>query len=92
MPDDPIIYAPVDKFFNTDLNNQLQQAGIKTAVVSGTYANGAVLYTAMELNLRGYTVVVAQDGSPRPLTSTHGWRHTSYSMNQPFGIMLRTFR
>lgn len=59
---DPVVYAGPDKFLNSNLDDMLKQAGIKTAVVTGTHANGGVLYTVMELNLRGYTVVVAQDG------------------------------
>ena len=31
-------------------------------MVVGTATNGAVLYTTLEANLRGYTVVVPEDG------------------------------
>ena len=51
----------------------LKSKGIKTAVIVGVSANGAVLYTAFEANLRGYTVVVAADGisaDPFPLFLT----------------------
>lgn len=61
-PGDPIVVAPADKFFNTNLDDILKQRGIKTVVIVGTSANGAVLYTAFGANVRGYIVVVAEDG------------------------------
>jgi len=51
-----------DKFFGTTLEQILKDKGVENAVVVGSAANGAVLYTAFGLNLRGFTVVVAQDG------------------------------
>jgi nicotinamidase-related amidase len=62
QPGDPVVTARADKFFGTDLDQILSSRGIKTLVVVGTAANGAVLYTTFEANLRGYTVVVAEDG------------------------------
>ena len=51
-----------DKFFGTNLEQILKDKAVDTAVVVGSAANGAVLYTAFGLGLRGITVVVAQDG------------------------------
>jgi hypothetical protein len=62
QPGDPILSSRADKFFHTDLDAILQQAGITTLVITGTASNGAVLYTAFAANERGYTVVVATDG------------------------------
>jgi nicotinamidase-related amidase len=62
QPGDPVVKAHADKFFGTDLNQILKARGIKTLVIVGTVANGAVLYTTFEANLRGYTVVAAEDG------------------------------
>jgi nicotinamidase-related amidase len=62
-PGDPIVYAHADKFFGTDLDQILSSRGIQTLVVVGTATNGAVLYTTFEANLRGYTVVLAEDGT-----------------------------
>jgi nicotinamidase-related amidase len=59
---DPIVKSHADKFFGTDLDQILNARGIKTLVVVGTVANGAVLYTTLEANLRGYTVAVPEDG------------------------------
>jgi nicotinamidase-related amidase len=61
-PDDPTVVSRADKFFNTQLDDLLRNRGIRTAVIVGTAANGAVLYTSFGANLRGYTVVVAEDG------------------------------
>jgi nicotinamidase-related amidase len=62
QPGDPVVEAHADKFFGTDLDQILRSRGIETLVVVGTASNGAVLYTTLEANLRGYTVVVPEDG------------------------------
>lgn len=51
-----------DKFFATNLEQILKDKAVETAVVVGSAANGAVLYTAFGLGLRSITLVVAQDG------------------------------
>lgn len=61
-PDEPKVTGRADKFYGTQLDEILKLKGIKAAVIVGTAANGAVLYTAFEANVRGYTVVVATDG------------------------------
>ncbi len=61
-PGDPKVTGRADKFFQTNLDDILKQKGIKTAVIVGCASNGAVLYTAFGANLRGYTVVVPEDG------------------------------
>jgi nicotinamidase-related amidase len=50
-----------DKYYNTSLASILQAQGIKTLVVLGIAANGALLYTAQESCVRKYTVVVPSD-------------------------------
>jgi nicotinamidase-related amidase len=50
-----------DKFLNTDLDKLLKDGGITTVIVTGTAANGAVLYTASGAGLRGYNVIVPVD-------------------------------
>jgi nicotinamidase-related amidase len=60
---EPIVQAPADKFFKTDLEKILAEKGIKTVVVVGTAAHGAVLYTASGAALRGMQVIVPVDGS-----------------------------
>lgn len=63
-PDDPVVHSGVDKFFGTDLDAILKSRGIKTVIVTGTVANGAVLFTATGAALRGYKVVVPVDCMP----------------------------
>ncbi len=52
-----------DKFIGTNLDDILKGKGIKTVVIVGYVANGAVLYTTFGANIRGYTAVVAIDGT-----------------------------
>src|SRR5437773_680197 len=79
---DASVTGRADKFFGTTLEQILKDKGVENAVVVGSAANGAVLYTTFGLSLRGYTVVVAQDGisaEPEfPITLTR-WQ----LLNQP---------
>ena len=59
---EPIVKAPADKFFKTDLEKILTDKGIKTVVVVGTAAQGAVLNTASQAAFRGLRVIVPVDG------------------------------
>ena len=59
---EPIVKAGVDKFFGTDLDKILSSRGIKSVIVTGTSAHGAVLYTASAAALRGMQVIVPVDG------------------------------
>ena len=61
-PGDPIVKSSVDKFFNTDLEKLLKERGIKTVVIVGTAANGAVLHTAVAAAMRGMQVVIPVEG------------------------------
>ena len=56
---EPVVKSKADKFLNTDLEKILKEKGIQTVVVTGTAANGAVLYTASGAALRGLKVVVS---------------------------------
>jgi len=55
---EPVVTSGPDKFFNTDLEDILKKRGIKTVIVAGTAAHGAVLYTASGAALRGLKVIV----------------------------------
>jgi nicotinamidase-related amidase len=59
---EPVVTGRADKFFNTELDQLLQDRGAQTVMIVGSAANGAVLYTSFGAVLRGYTVVVAVDG------------------------------
>lgn len=60
--DEPVVSAGVDKFAGTDLESLLKKKGIKTVIVAGVAANGAVLYTASGAATRDMKVIVALDG------------------------------
>ncbi len=57
----PVVAALTDKFLGTNLDGILKGADIKTVIIAGTAANGAVITTAAEAALRGYKVAVPVD-------------------------------
>jgi len=59
---DPIVKSKVDKFYKTNLEKILQKRGIKTVIITGYAANGAVLHTATGAAMRDYNVIVPVDG------------------------------
>ena len=59
---EPIVKSHADKFLDTDLEKILKNKGIRTVIVTGTAANGAVLYTGSGAALRGFKVIVPVDG------------------------------
>ncbi len=60
-PGEPVVRSSVDKFYGTDLDEFLKERGIRTVVIAGTAANGAVLHTATGAAMRGYRVIVPVD-------------------------------
>ncbi len=66
-PGEASVQSGPDKFLHTKLAQILRQGGIKTVIVTGTAAEGAVLATASEAAYRGYTVILPYDG----MSSTH---------------------
>lgn len=79
-----IVTGPADKFFGTNLDQFLKSRGITTVVLVGTAAHGAVLYTSFGANLRGYTVVVPQDGISVGAGDEFGLAGTKWQLlNQP---------
>lgn len=60
-PGEPVVAGGPDKFMNTDLDKILKERGIKTVIVGGTAAEGAVLNTASQAALRGFRVIVPVD-------------------------------
>jgi nicotinamidase-related amidase len=62
QPGEPSVLSGPDKFYKTDLEKILADKGIKTVIVVGTAANGAVLFTANSAALRGLNVIVPVDG------------------------------
>lgn len=64
LPGEPSVQSGPDKYLGTDLAQILTQKGIKTVIVTGTAAQGAVLYTASHAALTGLKVIVPVDGMP----------------------------
>src|SRR5579863_5878060 len=62
-PGEPVVNSHANKFQDTDLEKILKDKGIKTVIVTGVNANGAVLYTASDAALRGFKVIDPIDGS-----------------------------
>jgi nicotinamidase-related amidase len=60
--DEPSVMSGPDKFLDTELEKILKVKGIRTVIVTGTAANGAVLFTAAGAALRGMNVIVPMDG------------------------------
>ena len=58
---EPFVQSGPDKFLNTGLEKILKDRGIRTVIVAGTAANGAVLHTASTAVLRGFKAVVPVD-------------------------------
>lgn len=61
LPGDLIVKSNVDKFYETNLDETLREKGIKTVIVTGFAANGAVLHTAASAAFHGYNVIVPVD-------------------------------
>jgi len=59
---DPWVKSKSDKFLNTDLEKILKDKSIRTVIVTGNSANGAVLYTGTGAVLRGLKVIAPVDG------------------------------
>ena len=62
LGEEPVMTGPPDKYIGTDLRRTLKEKGIKTVVIVGAAAEGAVLHTAATSAFRGFDVVVPVDG------------------------------
>ena len=61
---DLVMQASLNKFYGNDLANTLKSHGIDTVIITGTSANGAVLFTIGGAAANGFKVVVPVDGMP----------------------------
>ncbi len=59
--DEPVVQSTVNKFFRTKLDDHLKAKDIKTVIVCGTAASGAVLHTATAAAQYGYNVILPVD-------------------------------
>ena len=79
---EPMVTSGTDKFLGTDLEATLHAKGIKTVIILGVVAQGAVLTTATEAALRGFQVVVPVDGVSSD--SVYAEQYTAWDlMNAP---------
>jgi nicotinamidase-related amidase len=59
---EPVLVSGPDKFIGSELEKILKDKGVKTVIVTGTAANGAVLYTVSGAAFRGFKVIAPVDG------------------------------
>ncbi len=81
---EPIVKSAADKFFKTDLEKILSDKGIKTVVVVGTAAHGAVLNTASQAAFRGLQVIIPVDGMSSE--NTYFEQYTAYHLGNAPGV------
>lgn len=75
---EPVVASGPDKFLNTDLEKVLREKGVKTVIVVGAAAEGAVLHTASAAALRGFKVIVAVDGVSS--STTYAEQYTAWHL------------
>src|SRR6266404_6815196 len=81
---EPMVKSSADKFFKTDLEKILNDKGIKTVVVVGTAAHGAVLNTASQAAFRGLQVIIPVDGMSSE--NTYFEQYTAYHLGNAPGV------
>jgi nicotinamidase-related amidase len=82
---EPLVRSGANKFLGTDLEKILKDKGIKTVIVMGTAAHGAVLHTAAAAALNGLKVIVPVDGVSS--AETYSEQYTAWHLaNAPGGI------
>lgn len=81
---EPTVKSAADKFFKTDLEKILNEKGIKTVVVVGTAAHGAVLNTASQAAFRGLQVIIPVDGMSSE--NTYFEQYTVYHLGNAPGV------
>jgi nicotinamidase-related amidase len=81
---EPIVKSAADKFFKTDLEKILNDKGIKTVVVVGTAAHGAVLNTASQAAFRGLQVIIPVDGMSSE--NTYFEQYTAHHLGTAPGV------
>jgi nicotinamidase-related amidase len=85
---EPIVQSSVDKFFKTDLENILKEKKITTVIVTGTVAEGAVMFTATGAALRGLKVIIPVDGMSSD--DTYREQYTAWHMINAPGSQRQT--
>ena len=86
--DEPIVAASVNKFHGTALEKILKDRGVKTVILVGTLAEGAVLNTATHAALLGMNVIVPVDGMSS--ASTYPEQYTAWHLVNAPGVAPKT--
>jgi nicotinamidase-related amidase len=82
---DPIVKSGPDKFVGTDLAKILADKSIKTLIVTGTAAEGAVLDTATTAALsKGMDIIVPVDGMSS--TELYGEQYVAWHLTHAPGV------
>jgi nicotinamidase-related amidase len=61
-----VINVAQDRFFSTDLDQQLRAKGIETIIIVGWRISGSITFTSVGAMDRGYTVVIPTDTTASP--------------------------
>lgn len=88
LPGDPIVKSSVDKFYRTDLEKILHKNRIKTVIVTGYAANGAVLHTATSAAFRDFNVIIPVDAMSAE--NPYAEQYTAWHMLNSPGSINRT--
>jgi nicotinamidase-related amidase len=79
-----MVQSIADKFFKTDLEKILRDKGIKTVIIVGTAAHGAVLNTGSQAAYRGFRVIVPVDGMSSE--NTYFEQYVAYNLANAPGV------
>jgi nicotinamidase-related amidase len=81
---EPVVKSSADKFYNTDLEKILKEKGIKTVIIVGSAAHGAVLNTGSQAAFRGFKVIVPVEGMSSE--NTYFEQYTAYHLANAPGV------
>ncbi len=85
---DPVVKSGANKFINTDLEKILADKGIKTVIVTGTAAEGAVLNTGAYAALKGMNVILPVDGMSS--TDPYAEQYVAWHFTNAPGVSAKT--
>jgi nicotinamidase-related amidase len=85
---EPLVRSSAEKFVGTDLDKILRDKGIKTVIVVGTAAHGAVISTGTQAAFRGFKVIVPVDGMSSE--NTYFEQYTAYHFTTAPGVAQQT--
>jgi len=85
---EPVVKSSVDKFYKTNLEKILRDKGIKTVIIAGTSAEGAVIHTATGASMRRFKVIVPVDGMSSG--TLYAEQYTAWHLTKAPGTKRRT--